>query len=64
MEVALLTAGRDPHYAVGVARALVSQQVQVDLIGGDALSCPEWDATPLVHFKNLKGDASEEASLL
>jgi D-inositol-3-phosphate glycosyltransferase len=64
MDVALLTAGRDPHYAVGVARDLVSQQVQVDLIGGDALSCPEWDATPLVHFKNLKGDASEEASLL
>jgi D-inositol-3-phosphate glycosyltransferase len=64
MEVALLTAGRDPHYAVGIARALVSQQVQVDLIGGDALSCPEWDATPLVHFKNLKGDASEESNLL
>lgn len=64
MEVALLTAGRDPHYAFGVAQALVSLQVQVDLIGGDALNCPEWKATTLVHFKNLKGDAREEAGLL
>lgn len=64
MRVALLTAGRDPHYAYGVAKALVSQGIHVDLIGGDALDCPEWDKTPLVQFKNLKEGASEEANLL
>lgn len=63
MDVALLTAGRDPHYAYGLVRALASQRIHVDLVGGDALKCPEWDTTQFVQFKNLKGDASDEASL-
>jgi|SRR5215831_5589048 len=63
-EVALLTAGRDPHYAFGLTKALVSQQVRVDLIGGDGLDFPAWHTTPLVNFLNLKGDGREEAPLL
>lgn len=62
-EVTLLTAGRDPHYAYGLAKALASRQVYLDLIGGDGLISPEWDTIPYIRFKNIKGDASSDASL-
>ena len=63
IKVALLTAGRDPHYAYGVATALIAKGLSLDIIGGDNLESPEWHGKPLVRFLNLRGDMREDASL-
>ena len=31
--VAILTGGRDPHYALGLASALAARGMQIDLVG-------------------------------
>lgn len=63
IRVALLTAGRDTHYAYGVATALIAKGVCLDIIGGDGLDSPEWHRKPFVRYLNLRGDTREDASL-
>lgn len=63
IRVALLTAGRDTHYAYGVATALIAKGLCLDVIGGDDLDSLEWHGKPLVKFLNLRGDMREDASL-
>src|SRR5689334_12961851 len=62
--VALLTAGRDKPYALGLAAALLEQGVHLDFIGSDEVSSPALRADPRVHFLNLRGDQSENAPLI
>jgi D-inositol-3-phosphate glycosyltransferase len=62
--VALLTGGGDKPYAFGLATALMSKGVALDLIGSDELDFPEFHGTPRVNFLNLRGDQQPDASLL
>jgi D-inositol-3-phosphate glycosyltransferase len=60
--VALLSAGKDKPYALGMAAALTSVGIHIDFIGSDDLSVPELLKDPLVNFLNLRGDQRPEAS--
>jgi glycosyltransferase involved in cell wall biosynthesis len=62
VEVALLTGGGDRPYAFGLATALLSISLCLDLIGGDELDSPEWHVTSQVNFLNLRGDQRPDAS--
>lgn len=61
MHVAVLTAGRDKPYALGLAAALKEQGVVQDFIGSDDVNAPELHGTPLVNFLNLRGGQSAAA---
>ena len=55
-EATLLTGGRDRHYAFGLAMALISRGVRLDIVGSDEIDSPEMHATPGLQFLNLRGD--------
>jgi len=61
--IALLTGGGDRPYAYGMATALISKGVPLDLIGSDELDCPEFHNRPGVNFLNLRGDQRFDAGL-
>jgi len=62
-QVSLLTAGKDPHYSLGLADALNAAGMPFDFIGGDDAARPErWPATQ-GRFLNLRGEQGEEANL-
>jgi D-inositol-3-phosphate glycosyltransferase len=60
---ALLTGGTDPPYMLGLAMALASKGVVLEVIGGDQVDSPELHTTPNLKFLNLRGSNGEEASL-
>jgi D-inositol-3-phosphate glycosyltransferase len=60
--VALLTGGIDKPYASGLAMALTSNRVCLDVVGGDDVDGPEMHATTELNFVNLWG-SSAPASL-
>lgn len=62
--LALLTAGRDRPYALGLAAALAAAGAQFDFIGSDEVDSPELHASPQIRFLNLRGEQSVEAGLL
>ena len=62
IRVALLTAGRDKPYAYGMATALISQAISLDIIGGDDLDGSQWYGKPRVRFLNLRGDMRENTT--
>jgi D-inositol-3-phosphate glycosyltransferase len=53
--VGLLTGGTDPHYAFGLAMALISKGVSLDVIGSDLIDSPEMRGTAKLNFLNLQG---------
>jgi glycosyltransferase involved in cell wall biosynthesis len=53
-QVALLTAGRDRPYALGLAAALISQGLTFDFIGSDAVDGPELHGNPQVNYLKLR----------
>jgi D-inositol-3-phosphate glycosyltransferase len=55
LNVALLTGGQDRHYAVGLATALMEQNVHLEVIGSDEVDGPEFQGNPHVVFRNLHG---------
>lgn len=55
-QIALLTAGKDRPYALGMAGALVSRGVAFDFIGSDEVGGADLPASSLVNFLNLRGD--------
>lgn len=61
--VGLLTAGRDRSYARGLASALLSHGVPVDIVGSSEVDSPEWHGNPLARFLDLR-DQRENAGLL
>ncbi len=63
IEVGLLTGGRDRHYAFGLAMALISKGVCLDVIGSDEIDSPEMHADPRLKFINLHGARLKGASL-
>ena len=64
MEVGLLTGGVDGHYALGLARALISEGVCLDFIGGDEVDSPELHGTPKLNFLNLRRSVRGNAGLI
>ena len=64
LSVALLTGGGDRPYAFGLAMAILSRGVILDLIGNDELDCPEFQSRPQVNFLNLRGDQRPNASVV
>jgi D-inositol-3-phosphate glycosyltransferase len=63
IEAVLLTGGGVRHYAFGLAMALISQGVCLDIIGSDETDSPELHATTGLRFLNLRGDQRRNASL-
>jgi D-inositol-3-phosphate glycosyltransferase len=61
--VGLLTGGIDSPYVFGLAMALASKGVRLDVIGSDAVDRPELHAPPKLNFLNLRGDRQPQASL-
>ncbi len=63
IEVALLTGGFDKPYAFGLALALASKGVWLDVIGSDDVDSPEMHTVPKLNFLNLWG-SKHDASLV
>ncbi len=61
--VTLLTGGIDKHYSFGLASALQSKGVALDVIGSDDLDCKEFRTMTGVNFINLRGSQQPDASL-
>lgn len=62
--VALLTGGADKPYAYGLATALISKEVTIDLIGNDDLDSPNFHGRPGVRFLNIRGDQRSRAGIV
>ncbi len=60
--IAVLTGGGDRPYALGLASALIEEEIGFDFIGSDDLDSPILHNNPLVVFRNLRGDQAEDAS--
>lgn len=63
IQIGLLTGGQDRHYALGLAMALVSQGVWLEVIGSDEVDCPEMHSTSKLRFLNLRGSRRSDAGL-
>jgi glycosyltransferase involved in cell wall biosynthesis len=63
LSVALLTGGDDRPYVLGLAEALTSHGVTLDVIGSDDLSLPELLNNRRINFLNLRGDQRPNTSL-
>ena len=57
-KIALLTGCQDRSYAFGLATALSSEGVRVDIIGNDRVDSPEFHTNPNLAFLNLVGDTT------
>src|SRR6202789_497380 len=56
IEIGLLTGCQDLPYAFGLAMALISKGVRLDIIGSDEIDSPELHATPNLRFLNFRGN--------
>ena len=63
IKVGLLTGGIDRPYVFGLAMALASRGVNLDVIGSDLIDRPELHAPPRLNFLNLRGDQRPNVSL-
>ena len=63
IDVGLLTGGQDRPYAYGLAMALISKGVNLDVVGSDEVDSPELQTTPKLNFLNLRGNQRRDASL-
>src|SRR5271170_844008 len=62
VEIGLLTGCLDRPYAFGLAMALISKGVHLDIIGSDEIDSPELHATPNLRFLNFRGSQRNNAS--
>src|SRR5262249_35377649 len=62
MRIALLTAGKDQPYALGLLRALQGKPVHIEFIGNDVMAASEVVRTGHLDFYNLVGNQEAEAS--
>lgn len=62
--LALLTGGADRPYAFGLATALMSKGVALDLVANDDLDGPEFQGKPDVNFLNLRGSQRQDVHFL
>ena len=64
MEIGLLTGCQDRPYAFGLAMALISKAVHLDIIGSDEIDSPELHATPNLRFLNFRGSQRNHANFV
>jgi D-inositol-3-phosphate glycosyltransferase len=60
--MALLTGCQDRHYAFGLAMALASRGICVDVVGGDEIDSPELHTSPNLHFLNFRKGQSNHTN--
>ncbi len=60
-DIAVLTGGRDKHYSRGLAAALRERGISFEFLGSDEIDAPEFHDSPLITYRNLRGDQSENA---
>ena len=63
IEAVLLTGGFDKPYAFGLAMALISRCIRLDVIGSDAVDGPAMHTTHKLRFLNLRSNQRPDASL-
>jgi glycosyltransferase involved in cell wall biosynthesis len=63
MKIALLTAGKDRHYALGLLSGLVENDIHVDFIGNDDMQDADIVRNENVNYINLRGDQRENVSI-
>lgn len=63
VEIGLLTGCQDRPYAFGLAMALVSKGVDLDIVGGDEIDSPELHTTPRLRFLNFRGDQKKQGNV-
>jgi glycosyltransferase involved in cell wall biosynthesis len=64
LAVALLTGGRDPQYALGLAPALADAEIEVEMVGGSEMAEYPRLRHPNINFLNLRKDQSIDAPLV
>src|SRR5271154_1439302 len=62
LEIGLLTGCQDRPYAFGLAMALISKGVHLDIIGGDEIDSPELHITPNLRFLNFRGSQRDKVN--
>lgn len=60
----MLTGGQDWPYVFGLATALASHGVRLDVIGSDDIDRPALHAAPKLRFLNLRGDRRADVGLM
>jgi len=63
LHISLLSAGKDPHYALGLLEALVEEKVRVDFVGNDSMKACPAASNSLVTYLNLRGDQNTAVSI-
>src|SRR5579872_5826881 len=63
IEVGLLTGCQDRPYAFGLAMALISKGVNLEIIGSDDIDSPELHATPNLRFLSFRGSQRNNANV-
>ena len=58
----MLTGCQDRPYAFGLAMALISKGVALDIIGSDEIDSPELHTTPNLRFLNFRGSQRSNAN--
>lgn len=53
--VVLLTGGHDRAYTFGLAMALATARVPLEIVGGDQIDRPEYHRTSRITYRNLRG---------
>jgi glycosyltransferase involved in cell wall biosynthesis len=61
--IGLLTGCQDRPYAFGMAMALVSKTVNVDIVGGDDMDSPELHDTANLRFLNFRGSQNNNENV-
>ena len=62
IEIGLLTGCQDRPYAFGLAMALISKGVHLDIVGSDEIDSPELHTTPNLRFLNFRGSQRNHAN--
>jgi len=62
-KIALLTGGKDPHYALGLLSGLISHDIHIDFIGNNEMQKDELVRKQNVTYYNLRGDQDPFASI-
>src|SRR5262245_32606580 len=63
MRVALLTAGKDLHYALGLLGALQVKPVHIECIGSDVMATSEVVRNGYIDFYNLVGNQDSDTCI-
>jgi len=61
LDVALLTGCKDRPYAFGLAMALISKGINLDVVGSDEVDSPAFHTTPNLRFLNYRGSQRQDA---